>query len=364
MKTIFKLFLALVYSMFGVHAIGNAVGCDPSPGTTAAIGTGVTVVTGVVHAFTPGVADNTLYGALALKQEWADEMINYFHRMKETWRNAVPREDDWVGLDKINIQVRGDFPTALTDNTTYPLSTYQRTDTTEKVAVHKHETPVAIVTLDELYANPIDKWPSIYEDHIVSLTEKANSYAAFDIAPAAKVAGKQIIVDTQGPTIGTYKSCDHKTLIDLKKALDDAKFPKEGRVLVLNSLHLAELLKNDLAFQNTYQNHADGKPVAKLYGFEIYETGYDIYYTTGASPTKEAYGATPAGTSRLGSFGFIKPMTWQAEGEVIVSQISIEENPRYKQNELSLTFYEACKKRFEVGSTDIKGFFAIRTVDA
>ena len=60
-----------------------------------------------------------------------------------------------------------------------------------------------------------------------------------------------------------------KDIIALKRALDNAEVPEDGRRLVLCPDHVNDLLEQDQSFKDKYYNYTSGK-LLNMFGFQIY----------------------------------------------------------------------------------------------
>ena len=250
--------------------------------------------------------------ALVLRQMWETELISAFRGMRN-WMSRIPRRDQYVGNNAINLQVIGADPTVLINNTSYPISVAQRTDDTTVLALNKYDTTNTKITLDELHAVPYDKEGSVIRQHREVLTEKTGEHGLFLLAPAGD-SGTTPLVNTTGADNGNgrkrLKSAD---IITMKNRLDNLKVPREGRILVLCPDHVSDLLLEDQSFQLRYNNTERGT-VINQYGFEIFEDVYCPVYND--SNAKKAFGAAAAGTDRNASTVFLAPRAFQATGDV------------------------------------------------
>src|SRR5690606_37333266 len=87
------------------------------------------------HAFVGCVAGSALLSfmpmpqgmvtVVVLKEMWEAELIRAF-RANRSWMGRIPRKDQYVGNNAINLQEIGADPTVLINNTTYPIAVAQR----------------------------------------------------------------------------------------------------------------------------------------------------------------------------------------------------------------------------------------------
>ncbi len=251
--------------------------------------------------------------AIVLKEMWEAELLRSF-RAFAGWAHRIPRKDQYVGNNAINLQEIGADPTVLINNSSYPIAVAQRTDDTVVLALNKYDTTNTAIRRDELYALPYDKEGSVITQHKEVLLERTGEHGLFLLAPSGNSTDTPVIATTgvdNGNSRRRLKSAD---LIALKARLDNLKIPKEGRVLVLCSDHVSDLLLEDQSFQLRYNGSTErGTIITMLYGFEIYETVYNPIYN--GSTAKVAFGAAAApSTDRNASVCFYAPRAFQASG--------------------------------------------------
>jgi hypothetical protein len=117
----------------------------------------------------------------------------------------------------------GADPGVLVNNTTYPISISDRTDSDVAISLDKFDTENTRVTRDELYAISYDKMGSVIESHKLVLEDKTADKAAHSLAPSANTADTPIILTsglTNGETYARYR-LDPDNIIEAKRRLDD-----------------------------------------------------------------------------------------------------------------------------------------------
>lgn len=291
---------------------------------------------------------------LALKNELAvTELIKNF-RHENTWLEAVPSKPQWVGNDVIKIPIQGNAPKVLIDNTIYPITSSQREDGTLKVSLHKYETENTEVTTDELYALPYEKVSDVQQQHRETLEDVTAEHALFSITPQKNDPATPVLTTTGAADETGRKRLTSGDVLRLKNALDKLKVPKKGRVLVLCSDHVNDLLVEDKTFQTRYQNTTEGAIAEKYYGFKTYENGYAPQFTDAGE--KIAYGSATAGYDA--SVAFYAPMTAKAPGTAERYAIDKTQNPAFRRHEIGFELHWVC-----VALKD-EGLAAIRSVKA
>lgn len=274
---------------------------------------------------------------LPLKNELAvTELITQFRHENE-WLGAVKSKPEWLNNDVIKIPVRGLAPKVLINNTVYPIASHQREDGKVIISLNKYETENTEVTTDELYALPYEKVSDVQVQHRETLEDRTAEHALVSIAPQ-KNTDKTPVITTTGEDDGTgRKRLTAKDIIRLKKLEDKLKVPKKGRVLVLCSEHVADLLIEDLTFKTRYQDANSGKIADNYYGFEIYESTYAPTYHNGE---KEAFGTVPQG--KEASIVFHKNYTVKAVGSAVRYAREKSENPEGRKHTIGFEMHFVC----------------------
>ena len=257
-----------------------------------------------------------------------------------TWIQEVTSKDNWVGNNAIRIPKRkGDSaPSVLINNTVYPIVSSGRDDEKVVVSLNKYSTENKEVTDDELYAIAYDKEGDINMEMKEELEMKSTDHALHSISPTSNVADTPVL-ETTGEADGTRKRLCKKDIINLKGKLDKLSVPKQGRVLVLNSVHANDLLTEDSVFEKGYMNRVDGAIAMNYYGFTIYEEVYTpTYHAT--TKVKLAFDSVTAG--RTSSICFHKKSTVKAKGTVKRYARAAKDDPENRKSVVGYDLYFGC----------------------
>lgn len=329
MKPILKFITALCILVFGANTLEAAVHISHG----AALG--VAFIGATLLSFMPSVA---AAHAVVLKQMWEAELIKAFRQMP-SWLGTIMRRDNYVNNNTINLQLVGADPNVLINNSSYPIASNQRTDDTSAISLFKYETENTIITDDELYALPYDKKGSVMEQHRLVLQEKTGQHGLWCLTVSGN-SGTTPVLATTGADDGTGRlRLRTQDIIALKAAMDALKIPLGDRVLVLSSTHVADLLVEDLSFQQRYQGVKDGKISDNFYGFEIYESVYTPAFNS--SSAKKAFGASPAAGDKVSSVAFIRSRAFQAAGTAEMYYQDSKLNTQYRRSEVGFRIWAA-----------------------
>lgn len=314
-----------------------------------AISFGYTVAMSIAVAMgapAPKADPNTL-AVVALYQMWETALIEAF-RASRNWASKIPRKDDYVGNNVINLTEIGADPNVLINNTVYPIASAQRTDDNIILALNKYDTENTTITRDELYAIPYDKEGSVIRQHRNVLIERTAEHGLYTMAPAGNTANTPVIETTGADNGNSRRRLKSADLIRLKERLDTLKVPAAGRVLVLCSAHVSDLLVEDQSFNLRYNGQTErGTIITMLYGFEIFEDVYNPRYD--ASNARRAFAAAPAGTDRNASTLFFAPRAFQAAGTVEMFASDKKENPTMRRSEIGFQMYNVIAPMKNIG---------------
>lgn len=312
-----------------------AIGVPAAYGVVAA--NGISLASGMFGCILPaGTACSTVY-----TEAWTGFMSKAFRTDPEGlgWYTKIRAFDQYVQNDVIHFVNIGGDPTVLVNNTSYPLEIEELADGDKAVSLDKYQTKPTQITDDELYALSYDKMASVIERHKEAISEKKYSRAIHAISPTENTDKTPVILTT-GEAADGRRIMTRKDIIKLKKLFDKNKVPKIGRILVLCSDHIADLLENDQKFQNQYYDYESGK-INKLYGFEIYEYDDCPYYNT-ATLKKTAYGTVPTATDMQASIAFSPIRMMKANGSTKTYASEARNNPTTQANLVSFRTYSIC----------------------
>ena len=274
--------------------------------------------------------------AVVLRQMWEAELITAF-RSSPTWLSRVPRKDQYVGNNVINLQEIGADPNVLINNAVYPIPTAGRNDNTLPLALYKYDTENTKVTRDEMEALPYDKEGSVIAQHRETLVERTAAHGLWNLSPAGNTASSPLVSTTGVDNGNSRKRMKGADLIALKQKLDNLKVPKQGRVLILCADHVSDLLLEDQSFQLRYNNTAEGSIIGRFYGFDIFEDVTPAIFD--ASNAKKAFGAAAVGTDRNSSTCFFAPRAFQATGTVEMFYQDKYSNPTMRESVVGFQVY-------------------------
>jgi hypothetical protein len=268
-----------------------------------------------------------------LNQTAEKEMLKQF-RHDNTWIGALKSKQSWVDNDVIKIPKRGAAPSVLINNTVYPIISAGRDDTHVVLSLNKYETTNTTVTATELYALPYEKVSDVQEQHREELEDKTSQHALHSIAPNSNTATTPVLLCTGAVDVNGRPTLRGKDVSNLKRKWDKLLVPKEGRILVLCTDHVADLLDEDKTFTTQYHNAIDGVLSKNFYGFTIYESTYNPTFTAGV---KVAFGAVDG--AQVASIAMHTKTCFKATGTVVRYARPKELDPENRRNTIGFELY-------------------------
>jgi hypothetical protein len=268
-----------------------------------------------------------------LNQTAEKEMLKQF-RHDNTWIGALKSKQSWVDNDVIKIPKRGAAPSVLINNTVYPIISAGRDDTHVVLSLNKYETTNTTVTAAELYALPYEKVSDVQEQHREELEDKTSQHALHSIAPNSNTATTPVLLCTGAVDVNGRPTLRGKDVSNLKRKWDKLLVPKEGRILVLCTDHVADLLDEDKTFTTQYHNAIDGVLSKNFYGFTIYESTYNPTFTAGV---KVAFGAVDG--AQVASIAMHTKTCFKATGTVFRYARPKELDPENRRNTIGFELY-------------------------
>lgn len=262
-----------------------------------------------------------------------------------------------VNATQINVD-----PDVLIDNATYPIAAAAMPETNPVLALRKLDTTNTIITDDELQGIIYDKKSTVAEIHAAALLEKSIALANHSMTPVSNTTETPIVLTTGAvDSVTGEKAFTFKDLVRLDHALNSAKVPLIGRILVLCPKHYADIF-NDEALQKVFNNNpvnVSAGSLGKLMNYDVF-MDYDMPYYTGtagnvASMNKVAFGATVLSTHRKASFAYYDQAIWKAETTTKIYDALSENDPYNRQSVIGT------RKWFVAKPISSRGYAAIVT---
>jgi len=260
-----------------------------------------------------------LYAGL-LKEIWISRLMEKFYPTA-AWLDRAQDLSGSVEYNTINLAEIGADPDVLVNNTSYPVPFAERTDVPQQLPLDYYDTKGTVVRNSEVMQLAYPKMDTVVRQHGQALAKEQSKKAAWNFAPAADGAFTPVIGTDVGfdaaaqaaAASGFQYTFTFEVIIQLGQKFDDMDVPQEGRVLVLNTQHKADLLKADLKLYKALTNQAKGEMLMQYGSFDIYDSTQTPTYN-GSTKAKKAYGASAAGTDAKSSFAFVDTEVMRCRG--------------------------------------------------
>lgn len=267
---------------------------------------------------------------MALQQEiWKNELLKRF-RATATHFDGVPDySSDVLNGKVIHLADIGADPDILINNTTYPITSTERTDADVAITLDLFETTNTKIPYQSLFNLAYDKKASIIEQHKEVLMEAILKKGTHAMGPAGDTANTPVVSTTGTADGAGRKALTIADLNSLKLKFDELKIPQMNRRLILCPQHVKDLLNISQAFEKMYNVDRNSGKIGPLAGFEIHEFVSTPYYTNAGA--KKAYGASLTGTDGYSSIAFYVPRGFKAIGEVMAFLQESKDDPANRQ---------------------------------
>lgn len=248
--------------------------------------------------------------------------------------------DDSVYLDNktLNLPQSGSSPNVVVNRSTFPATASQRTDSVRSYSIDEFSTDPIHLQHTEALELSYDKRASLLRDHVQVLGTKITDYGLQKWG----VEGSDFIVRTSGANrpaattgqTGTRKRLTKQDILEAKRKMDRMDVPKNGRVLLLNSDMMTDLLSDqELAnlLSNPVSNLKEGV-IGRLFGFDVMERSTVLMYNNATTPVKKALGAVVASTDNSASLAWHPSMVRRCVGTATNGGIVVfyqDQNPAY-----------------------------------
>ena len=281
-------------------------------GVPALFAAGASLVAGSMLSFS---GNGPVLTAALQKEIWTDIIMEGFYP-ENSFLNEARDLSYMVDFNVINLAEAGATPTAYLDTvfgpSGTPVSPAVRGDSALSVQLRTIDTTTTVVRNIEEMEAAYDKMASVVYGHKQEVLRMATKLAAYNYAPSSDATNTPVFACTGATNGNSGRKITFADILTLKLKFDQLDVPQEGRILVLNPYHEANLIEADIAlYRGVLQSNM-------LFGFKLYRTSITPSFisTTGV---KTAWAATPvSGTDVVSSFAFHKDEVMKAIGTVEV----------------------------------------------
>lgn len=242
---------------------------------------------------------------------WRPEILDNFYQENSFLQDGMDVTSD-IDADKLNLAEAGvDFP--VYKNPTYPLTMSGRTDLPKELVIDEYVVGAIKVSDAEIVELNYDKKANIVKNVRLKLAEEMATEGQWNIAPTTNASspGTPFIKSTGAAGTGGRKMMHKKDLASMARAFDKLKYPKAGRVALMDADAFWDFVDSDTNLQQQYAYNTSTLGIVRgaflnYYGWEIRQREGSAWYTptnSGNTFTKMAYGSTP-GVNDLSSVTF------------------------------------------------------------
>ncbi len=256
---------------------------------------------------------------MAIQAEiWVQDFVENLMPNNQFSAYAVSHDAHVVEGAIVHVPGAGAVPSVTKNRSSYPASVGARTDTDITYSLAEYSTDPVHLRNAEKFELSYDKRMSLIGEHIAVLRqvihdELLHAWVGTATGLGALPAGN--IIQTTGTLVSGKRQPALADIVRLRRDMDRANIPDEGRVLLCSADLYNDLFNSDLTDHEviTREGLPDGV-VAQLLGFNVLKRSYTPIYD-GALAVK-AKGATPAATDRQSMIAFSRYSVARALGEV------------------------------------------------
>ncbi len=278
---------------------------------------------------------------------WLKRVIQQMEQAdKAPWLDGIAEVDGDVielgagtetELNIIHIPISTFEPGVLVNNTTYPITAVEYSDSNATLTLNKFQTEVTTLSDDQVMGASYNKIDNATKSHTRAITKKKYAMAIHAMAPASNGANTPVVATTGTSASGVRKPLVYADLVTLKSKLDVAGVDVEGRRLVLCMDHWNDLLLDRNNFGNQLVDYNEGKPAPMIAGFKLYNYINNPLYTTAGA--KKSFGASASSGEYQASVCFHEGNVGKKTGKTKQYFLPADQNPRNQTNELNYRHY-------------------------
>ena len=259
------------------------------------------------------------------KEIWIPAIEDNFYTEWERVKTIAKDDSIYVDAKQVHIPNAGSVGTLLKNNSSYPVSAEERTDTINTYDVDSYQMPPIRIGRFDSKDLTYDKTLSVVKDQTGNIGERIK-YDAYVNWYIGKESGKHVETSGTGTSTSsapgssaTVKDITIADVIEAKGILDKQKIPQTGRILLLpvdmfHQLH-AELISDG---NTIFMTESDGfsvldKPFA---GFKVV-MDTEVVNTT-STGTARAYGHSGASGDLQAGLAYHKDQVSVAKKDIFV----------------------------------------------
>ena len=223
-----------------------------------------------------------------------------------SWLNELTNFDHLVSYNNIHLSEVGNPPNVIVNNATWPLTPNQRWDSGQSHQLETFDTePTHVTNVEEMETN-YDKAQSVLRQHADELRKLASITAAYNISPTANGPLSPVLRTTGADRGDGTKALTYRDITELSLAFDQQDIMRDGRILVMDPKHKADLKNEDMKLYKIMMTDHE------IDGFKLYTFTGNPHYDP-ATGYKLPMGSLTGNTS---SMAFAKSEVFRAMGDI------------------------------------------------
>lgn len=261
-------------------------------------------------------------GAFAIQKEiWVDTLVQLLFKEKG-WITSAFNEDRFVLAGKVVHVPRSTGSIEVVKNrTSVPATAVKRTREDVTYALDEYTTTPSLIPDADKIELSFDAIAEALREHVESLEEQVGDEMLY----LWRATGAGQIIRTGGANVGAVGSQTGTRKKFMKEQIKEAKFKmnkaniaKEGRVILLPSEFLDQLMDDEDLKKRDSSMELDmkGGVITRLYGFDIMERSDVLMYDNTGTPVAKLPDALGAATDNIAALAWQKDCVTRAKGEV------------------------------------------------
>ncbi len=261
---------------------------------------------------------------MAIQREiWENDIVEGLYKENQFLTKAFNADAYVLAGKVVHIPQAGAPSGVVKDRTALPAAVTQRTDVDITYALNEFTSnPILIPNIDMVQLS-YDKRQSVIGENQNALNDAVADWMLRNWAPAGatqivRTTGAARLGEANATVTGNRKKFTKEDILTLQKRMNKANVPKQGRVLLLPSEFLADLVADTDLIKRDSAGEANLKEgiVARLFGFDIYERSSVLTYTNAATPVVKDPGAAEAATDNATALAWHPTCVERALGTV------------------------------------------------
>ncbi len=265
------------------------------------------------------------------KQIWLDAVKDGFYT-NAGFASRATDMSTFVENDKINLAELGVTPEVYM-NSAGPFNPVNVDDVHIELELRRFDSQSTRIKNADRVELAYDQVKAYTDKHQKSILDFMRKRAAFEYAPTSHTNNTPILKTSGVANALGLKKIRMADIIALHKAYNDNDWPEEGRILVLNPLHFAELLEEDATLLKVFANVQQGTLAPKLYSFDVYQFSKTPTYDVTSAPVKNAFGAA----GNPASIAYMETEVMRAEGSWMMHHATAEQDPVYRADTIGFS---------------------------